>query len=205
MKIIKKYMVGKVNMFDFASKENAREAMTGVYHENGFKIATDGKILFAVKSDYTEELEGKCLMRDGAVKELRYPNWKSIFPFDKNDYKENEWLSIKLVREDFYEWVKNNREIKREVYGKSKTWYDEWLVYGGNGNFFNARLYDLFTKATNEIYADEMMVKKESISTPAFCKNELGVVLMMPMFITEETAIQKMEDEEIDVFPITCE
>ena len=200
MKTIK-YMVGKVNMFDFVSKEIAREVMTGVYHENGYKIASDGKILFAVKSDYTEELEERCLMPDGNVKELEYPKWKQVCPFYGAEFNEQEWMDIPVLCDEFTEWVKNNRAIKRDVYGKSKTWYDEWAVYGGGCSFFKAQPYYTFSHAAKSICADSFHIHKERPFC-AFAKSDLGCVLIMPIFMTEEVASQKIEDEEIDVFPL---
>ena len=39
-------------------------ALTGVYHDNGYKVASDAIVLVAIKSDYPEELEHHIIDKD---------------------------------------------------------------------------------------------------------------------------------------------
>ena len=46
-------------------KDTPRPQLTGVYHDNGYKVGTDAHIMAMIKSDYPSELEGK-IAKDGS-------------------------------------------------------------------------------------------------------------------------------------------
>jgi hypothetical protein len=70
----------KLDLSRFVGKDNMRPAMTGILHENGLKIATDGSILVAIYAHYKSELEGKIITPKGEIVDGTYPNWKLALP-----------------------------------------------------------------------------------------------------------------------------
>lgn len=70
----------KMDLSKFVSKDEKRPAMTGILHENGLKVATDGMILVAVYSHYKSEVEGKVITPKGEIIDDTFPNWKSVLP-----------------------------------------------------------------------------------------------------------------------------
>jgi predicted transcriptional regulator len=71
----------KLDLSKFVSKENLiQPSMTGILHENGLKVATDGHILVAIYSYYKSEFEGKVITPKGEIVDSTYPNWKSVLP-----------------------------------------------------------------------------------------------------------------------------
>ena len=72
-----------LDFFKFASKDKNRLFMTGVYHDGGYKIATDARILVMAKADYPAENEGVLL--DKAGEEIfdvdeKGKKYKAVFP-----------------------------------------------------------------------------------------------------------------------------
>ena len=74
--------ISKFNIYKYVTKEDLRPSLRGVFHENGFKIASDGHILIALKEDYDPYLEGKIMNKDGSFCDeiYKFPNWKLIIP-----------------------------------------------------------------------------------------------------------------------------
>jgi hypothetical protein len=70
----------KLDLSRFVGKDDMRPAMTGILHEKGLKIATDGSILVAIYAHYKPELEGKIITPKGEIIDGTYPNWKSVLP-----------------------------------------------------------------------------------------------------------------------------
>jgi len=70
----------KLDLTKFVSKDEQRPAMTGILHENGLKVATDGSILVAIFSHYKSELEGKVITPKGYIIDETFPNWKLVLP-----------------------------------------------------------------------------------------------------------------------------
>lgn len=96
----------KIGKFDFyeicAPKE--REVYAGVAHLNGYKYATDSRMLVKVKAEYPQELEGKMVLKDGSFtpEYVKFPNYDSVIPnidgwkefrVDFNEFVESEKLA----------------------------------------------------------------------------------------------------------------
>ncbi len=60
-------------------KSEPREALKGIYHENGYKVGSDARILAKVQSDYPKELEGKVVGKDGKVIKKKFPDYQKAF------------------------------------------------------------------------------------------------------------------------------
>ena len=71
----------KFDLSRFVCKDEMRgSALTGILHEKGLKVATDGSILVAIYSHYKSEFEGKVITPKGKIVEGTFPNWKSVLP-----------------------------------------------------------------------------------------------------------------------------
>ncbi len=70
----------KFDIYKMASKDETRPAMCGVFHSQGYKVASDACVLVAVKDSYDEALEGRILDRTGKPIEYKYPRWSEVFP-----------------------------------------------------------------------------------------------------------------------------
>ncbi|MFR9547003.1 MAG: hypothetical protein SNJ29_15715 [Rikenellaceae bacterium] len=60
-------------------KSEPREVLKGVYHDKGYKIGTDARILAKVQADYPKGLEGKVIGKDGKVIKEKFPNYHTAF------------------------------------------------------------------------------------------------------------------------------
>lgn len=81
---------GKIDLMQFARQGLYRLFMNGVYHDKGFKIATDGRILAMIKDSYPEVMEGK-IFDYKLNKELegQFPNYQRVIPDTKDRVKKN--------------------------------------------------------------------------------------------------------------------
>ena len=70
----------KLDLSKFVGKDEIRPAMTGILHEKGLKVATDGAILVAIYAHYKSEYEGKVITPKGEIIDGAFPNWKSVLP-----------------------------------------------------------------------------------------------------------------------------
>lgn len=119
-------------------EEAERPAMGGIYHTNGMIVATDARILLAIKSDYPAELEGKITDKQGQVIEYKYPNWKS--PFDRKEMLPVDVNLEKLAL--FLEQIKSQVPTERQA--KADTWKSRTVFIDfGNGTIVGFEYYRL--------------------------------------------------------------
>ena len=57
----------KFKIWDFVGSDMIRPAMCCVFHDSGFKVASDSHILIALKEEYAPELEGRLMKKDGVL------------------------------------------------------------------------------------------------------------------------------------------
>lgn len=69
-----------LDFFNFVSSDGFHRNMEGVYHEKGYKIATDGRILVMAKADYEKRFEGVILSKELTPIEGSFPNYKRVLP-----------------------------------------------------------------------------------------------------------------------------
>ncbi|MGN0207351.1 MAG: hypothetical protein ACI4BC_08900, partial [Muribaculaceae bacterium] len=69
----------KFNIYNYTDgKSETSPALKGIFHDNGYAVATDTHIVVASKEDYDAEHEGQLVTKDGDVLEFRFPNWRSL-------------------------------------------------------------------------------------------------------------------------------
>jgi len=77
---------GKFNLYDFVSDDETRPVMCGIFHDEGFKVASDSHVLVAIKEQYDEALEHHTIGKDGRDIIGKYPRWNSVIPSDASGY-----------------------------------------------------------------------------------------------------------------------
>lgn len=91
------------------SKDLARYFMTGVFHENGCKIATDGRVLACVPAAYPAEWENKIIsMKTFEEIEGQFPNYKRVY--DCVDSGAN----VKKIDSNIFKGVAENLKLNDE-------------------------------------------------------------------------------------------
>lgn len=73
----------KFKIWDYVSDDDLRPVMCRVFHDSGFKVASDGHILVAAKEDYDPSLEGRLMLKNGTLapeNAYRYPKWRDVIP-----------------------------------------------------------------------------------------------------------------------------
>ena len=72
----------KFKIWDFVSSDTIRPAMCCVFHDSGFKVASNSHILIALKEEYAPELEGRLMKKDGVLlnEDTKYPKWRDVIP-----------------------------------------------------------------------------------------------------------------------------
>ena len=73
-----------------------RYFMSGVYHEDGKQVVTDGRYLLVHRADYDKEIEGK-IIKDGKEIEGRYPLYERVIPEDSK-LVEDSTLNVDVVK-----------------------------------------------------------------------------------------------------------
>lgn len=86
---------------------NTRPAMCGVFHQDGYKVASDTHVLFAVKESYDEHLEGHILDKTGQDIIGKYPNWHALTP------KKEEGQGYALDTAKVYELIRKQKAEKK--------------------------------------------------------------------------------------------
>ena len=173
----------KFNIYDCTSTDEIRYVMNGVYHDNGYKVASNGYVLCAVKQEYAPELEGKIVTKSGEFIEGRYPKWRSVICGEDICKRDGTLATLSSEQiQTFRNRIKELRAESKAKYVKGMRWYDGWRVKLGAG-YYKAELFELFCKAAE-------MFKFDKCYT--FAIKGLQVMadnvtfLMMPMLAPEE-------------------
>lgn len=166
---------GKFDYYKYVSKELARPIMTGVFHDNGFKVASDAHILIAFKDDYdVSELEGKVVGKDGAFIEGNYPKWRSVIP----DFTSNKHgYRTETVKINFDKWMKFMQMYKAD---KKLNIEKRWVKIGEQ--HYSVDLFNLLTIAMRRIGTDEITNSWSQYGgTAGVCNGSDGsIALLMP-------------------------
>lgn len=66
----------KFNIYNFTNKNSVFSQFTAVYHDNGYAVATDGRILVISAADYKSEYNGAFVTREGDTFNARAYHWR---------------------------------------------------------------------------------------------------------------------------------
>ena len=168
---------GKFNIFNYVAKDAFRPVMNGVFHEEGFKVASDAYIMVAIKEDYADDMEGKVLLPDGSFETSQvYPKWRSVIP------KPDGYTAYQIDAQKFYDWLTERRTAYKTINGKGCKFQTEWFVKVGPA-FFRAELFDRLLSAMDHCGTTELNVG--SASKAAYAKTDMGICLLMPVIKDE--------------------
>lgn len=188
------------NIYDFASKDKSsyQEVMTGVYHEEGWRVASDLHILIAIKDEYDEKCEGKVLRVDGSeidttsVGVKRYPKWKTVHP----SYKDT--ISYKIDFSKLEEWMKIYKVHHKMMAAGERKRHTEYVQIGKS--YYSLKLLYTFAKGMKYLGADSLIqsIEKDGEKMPGFVETEKGWAVIMPIMNTNKGGENK--DEQYNVY-----
>ena len=167
--------VGKFSFYDFVSKEKCREVMQGVYHDDGFKVASDGYTLIAIREEYDKDFEGKILAKDGSFTEGRYPKWRRVIPQEDGEVYE-------IDESKFTEQLAKIRAEYKMQYVKAKRWDSSWVVKIG-GAYYSAEYVAKVLAAMKYIGITKVQITERNV---LLHKSDDAILILMPRCITED-------------------
>lgn len=165
----------KFDFYNYVSRDDLRPAMTGVLHQNGFKVATDGNIMIALAAqDYEPELEG-CIIDKKANKiNERFVNWRMVIPA-QHTMNVSFVLDIDKIRDA----VKIGKQLKKE---KSK----KVVAIKLGVNYFSPETLLKIAIFASQIGVNELKMNDSKANSPAGVYGEDGSIgLIMPLYITK--------------------
>ena len=110
--------------FTVSPKDMQRKFLQGFYCDNGYKVATDAKILVMAKADYPAAQENQIVAKDNSFINGHFPAYKSVIPFyyytcGENYFKEvdtKELLKIKKALKETKELFSVHKKTDSNVY-----------------------------------------------------------------------------------------
>lgn len=70
----------KLDFYKFVSTNKVRVCLTGVYHKDGYKWATNGKALIKAAESYPAKFEGKIISKEQTYIDAQFPDCKRVIP-----------------------------------------------------------------------------------------------------------------------------
>ena len=172
----------KFNLYDYTEKKkNYRPVMECVYHDGGYKVASNGGILVALKEDYDPSLEGKMFKKDGEeLTDYVYPKWRSVIP--KHDSE--DWVRVNFKAEEFNNWLKERRAEYKAENAKSIKFDDFWQVRI-LGSHLTAERFSMLLAVAKRFGTNELIINKKDPASAWLVENENGVAIAMPYWDEE--------------------
>lgn len=161
---------GKFDYFKYVDNTGIRPVMGCVFHDEGYKVASDAHILIAIKDNYPSEWEHKMLHADGSFEEYgTYPKWRYVIP------KPDGYEPYVVDRKAFYDWLTQKRSEYKADTGKGKKFVKEWSYPIGPARF-QAERFDKLLTAMERIGTDVLDARSS-----AYAQTEDGTALLMPV------------------------
>lgn len=170
--------------------ETLRPAMCGIFHEDGYKVASESRILVWLKEDYAENLEGRILYKDGRVLDCyKYPRWRDVIPTSNTQVVK---IDIAKFREAYNDWKARMKAFKRNATDDDPG---KGVVKVANTYF----LMDLFGKVVDFMDAfgvDEIICNEENNLRSCMVKAGESGCLIMPIVGKNEAGQEVKVDVE---------
>ena len=155
-------------------KNSTRPALTGIYHDSGYKVASDTNVLVALKEDYPKSAEGKVFVKGKPIPQSNFPKWQFLF----NDKFEKSNIPI-----DFDKLIEKLSTIKKNE-GKM-PYYVSLKANDGQVYYYHPDRLMIFAKAAKEIGGELMMQRVNqglsSESAKLIITSPRGKAIIMPM------------------------
>lgn len=162
----------KFNIYDFCAKVPLRPVMEGIYHDKGFKVASNAKILVMLEDEYDNELESKIIDRNGNEVGGRYPNYLAVIP----KYNKDEYTTYHINFDAFESQVKDMRLKVYSDCGKKKTWCDEMVVHIGD-TWLGAEQFSKFLSFMQHVGTDEIYIKDNAHAVLSFVGESKAIIM----------------------------
>lgn len=165
----------KFKIWDYVSDDAIRPAMCHVYHDGGFKVASDGHVLVAVKEDYDPQLEGRLMLKNGTLapeNKYRYPKWRDVIP-------NTELMKMVSVKIDFDKLKGFEADFKAKMKAENRK-YAITAVRVTKNCWFNLEYLVKTARAMEHIGTDTLMVNADGRSA-ALASSDKGYALLMPI------------------------
>ena len=167
----------KFSLYNFAEKQkNSRPVMECVYHDSGYKVASDGTALVALKEDYNPSLEGRMFKQNGEEINGVYPKWRIVIP-----QRDSNWIAVSINEQKFNEWLDVRRAEAKATFGTGCKWSEDWQVRVGKTHTEAERFAKLIS-AAKKFGTDVFYVHKDDIGRPWMVENENGIAIAMPFW-----------------------
>ena len=170
--------LGKLDLFDLCDKSKLRPVLEGIAHLNGYQYVSDTKILVKLKSEYSSELEGRVMRKDGSLIDeklyARLPNYESVIPEITSEYQE-----IKVDFGKLTDIIKKAK-VHKKTHGKAHQ-----AVLEFNNTWIDLYYFEKFAKILKEHGLNSFYWKDPM--RPIVAKEEdVFAVILMPMYKVED-------------------
>jgi hypothetical protein len=161
----------KFDLSKYVSNQIITESLTGIFNENGFRIATNGHILCAIDNDYPDEFEGKIVSPKGQIIEGKFPVWQSVLP------KVEELTGLIFTKnvENILQKIKEEQKVAKtkdaEVFVKITR--EEQIVY------FDAKMFVLFLNFIKTYRKTSVGIRYCGSLSNIFAKDDNGNLCML--------------------------
>lgn len=162
----------KFNLYDFCAKDPLRPVMEGIYHKDGFKVASNAKVLAMLKDEYDAKLESKIIDRNGKEVEGRYPNYLAVMP----KYDAKEYTTYHINFDAFESQVKDMRLNVYEDCGKKKQWCEQMVVHIGD-TWLGAELFSKFIALMKHLETDAIYIKDNAHAVLTFAGESKAIIM----------------------------
>ena len=166
----------RFDMYNYVGKHLPYSAILGVYHDSGFKVATNTHILIVKKEDYNQELEGKVISKDGEVIDSQFPLYRRVIEQD-NEYNFHP-IDFELFNQIYKEYKSDRRLNKKGIF-----------VVKFQGVYFNIEMFNkmvIFAKECS-IYNLGLRLFNSHKYGAKFTNNRGDEGLLMPMICSDES------------------
>ena len=172
---------GTFSLYDFVmDKKNYYDALTGVYHSNGYAFASDSHVVIKMKKEYPYEHEGKIIAKNGDVIDGKFPNCcDNLIRKDDTDKMRIMDLNDSLLAKIEDEW--KNAKAWAKMKGIKRKFYEESFIVRLRGHWCSLVNLRKIVAAMNEmgissLSADDRMIWAYNKETDEF----VGMMKMIP-------------------------
>ena len=172
---------GTFSLYDFVmDKKNYYDALTGVYHSNGYAFASDSYVIIKMKKEYPSEYEGKIIAKNGDVIEKNFPNCcDNLIRKDGIDKMRIIDLNDSLLAKIEDEW--KNAKAWAKMKGIQRKFYEESFIVRLRGHWCSLVNLRKIVAAMKEmclvsLYSDDRMIWAYNKETDEF----VGMMKMIP-------------------------
>ena len=175
----------KFDVWKFVAKDKIRPVMEGIWHEDGFKVASECHCLCWFKESYPENYEKRVVLKDGSFCEYsNYPKWRSVIPTKNEIVHKVDFDAFEKVMADY-------KTIKKTGDGKLPT-----MVKCGNA-YFKTEFFKKMVDFMRSFGLTEVMLNEDGRRACMVGNPENFGCLLMPIMIDSD----KMTPDEVAGIP----